>query len=64
MTTDERARLAEAKRRFNAARLSLQRAGKDSSVLAGLALPSTGEVADSLLVPLGLSRPSSEQQGG
>ncbi len=52
---------------LDAARLSLRRAGQDSAVLAGLtpsAVPTTGEVADSLLVPLGLGRPGSEQQGG
>jgi hypothetical protein len=68
--TAERIALMEAAtsgslRPFDAARLSLQRAGQDSAVLAGLgirAMPATGEVADSLLVPLGLSRSSSERQ--
>ncbi len=44
---------------LDAARLSLRRAGQDSTVLAGLSMPTmptTGEVADELLAPLGLSR--------
>jgi hypothetical protein len=49
----------------DAARLSLRRAGQDSAVLAGLAIPAmptTGEVADLLLVPLGLCRLGSERR--
>jgi hypothetical protein len=53
---------------LDAARLSLQRAGQDSAVLAGLAMSrlsqahssaSTMEVADDMLVPLGLGRRAS-----
>ena len=47
---------------LDAARLSLQHPGQDAAMLAGLAMPSTGELADSLLVPLGLIRPGSERQ--
>ncbi len=41
---------------FDAARLSLRRAGQDSAVLDGLLAPATAQVAEELLAPLGLGR--------
>ena len=46
---------------LDAARLSLRRAGQSSTVLDGLLVPASAEVAEELLLPMGLGRRGSEE---